>query len=75
MVVLGYAVVGGLVKDAGIGEGVAFNMLGLNPGVENSRYLANIYDLPGIVISKPYQNPISLYENRGLSIQFMVSPS
>jgi len=42
VVVLGYAVVGGLVKDAGIGEGVAFNMLGLNPGVENSRYLAKI---------------------------------
>lgn len=44
MVVLGYAVVGGLVKDAGIGEGVAFNMLGLNPGVENSRYLAKQFN-------------------------------
>jgi hypothetical protein len=44
VVVLGYAVVGGLVKDAGIGEGVAFNMLGLNPGVENSRYLAKQFN-------------------------------
>jgi hypothetical protein len=36
--------------------------------------LANIYDLPEIMISKPYQNPTSPCEKRGLGIQCMASP-
>lgn len=44
---MGYEVVGGLVNDAGIEDGVAFNMLRLNPGVENSRCLTKIFHCGG----------------------------
>lgn len=41
---MGYEFVGGLVNDAGIDGGLAFNMLRLNPGVENLRCLATFFN-------------------------------